>query len=160
MRRQNYVVHFLQRTFVGFLGVDVESRAAEVPGRKQTVQSLFIDKAAAGHIDHETARTHEGQTAEIEQRAAVFGLGAVQRDDVRPVHEGIKTQLGEILVVHERIVIGDFDAEWLKTLGNGMADAAKADDAHAVCRSGGCPCVFSIPRSGYRDPDEEPAGAG
>ena len=75
---------------VGLLGEAVEGRARQMPGGEQAEEGFFVDEAAAGDVQDDAAGAHQGEAAKIEQRGAVFGLGAMQGDDVRPAHQVVK----------------------------------------------------------------------
>ena len=132
MRGQDDVVHLLERAVVGLLGEAVEGRARQMPGGEQAEEGFFVDEAAAGDVQDDAAGAHQGEAAKIEQRGAVFGLGAMQGDDVRPAHQVVKLKARIAGDFGKGIVVADVHAERFEEVRHGLADLAEAHDAHVL----------------------------
>jgi hypothetical protein len=135
----------------GFGLVDIDSGAGDVAGLDGVGEGDFIDQATAGGVDEADAFFAFGDAGGVEEG---FAAGGVEGDVVAHGEEGVEVLdhfdlavdggFGEV----ELVVGDDFHFEGEGALGDGLADAAEADDAEGFASELGAHEGVAVPLAG------------
>ena len=117
----------------GFVFVDVQRAARDVPALNGGFECFFIDESASCAVHHQRALVHEGKALGIDDLAGVVGEGNVQGDYIC-AGQSCLGRLGQLDLELVRPGLGqkgvesdDLHVESLRTLGELGPDAAHSD---------------------------------
>ncbi|MNE04645.1 hypothetical protein D3C80_971820 [compost metagenome] len=117
----------------------VQADAEQAAAIQGLDQGRLVDQFAARRIDQDGVGLQPGDAFGRQQVVGVLGGRTVQRDDIHPrqhlvqiVPPGRAQFLGDHVRDRLAVVIVDLHAEGLGAAGQGLADAAHADDAQTL----------------------------